>query len=244
MQTADEARFAPPTIRLRRVPRCDPPFDDERERDAWASPDQLALPWPRTAQQAWESASSVRSPTCAPSGGPARSAPHGARDDPGSGTGTPDLNHPLDPAALGTASASRTAGACASVPGGGPAFGSAGDARLAARRFVNVCVEVLNGYRPAAHLRRLSLPSEAATVVAQGLAGARRVAELRRGARPGDRRAQRPGPVGVLKLLLSEPRAGAVEAAVLLITGERTWAMALRLELHSEKWAATALRLI
>jgi hypothetical protein len=45
-------------------------------------------------------------------------------------------------------------------------------------------------------------------------------------------------------VLLCEPRPGAIEAAVLLITGERTWAMAFRLELHQQKWAATALRLI
>jgi hypothetical protein len=122
--------------------------------------------------------------------------------------------------------------------------GTAGDPRLAVRRFVSVCVEVLNGYRPAAHLRRLSLPMEAPGVVAQGIAGARRVAELRQAARPADRRVRRPGPVGVLRVLLCEPRAGAIEAAVLLITGERTWAMAFRLELHQQKWAATALRLI
>src|SRR5687768_640702 len=50
--------------------------------------------------------------------------------------------------------------------------GASAEARLAVRRFVSTCVEVLNGHRPAAHLRRLSQPREAATVVAQGLAGA------------------------------------------------------------------------
>jgi len=119
--------------------------------------------------------------------------------------------------------------------------GASGDAKLAVRRFVGTCVEVLNGYRPPAHLRRLALPVEAAGVVAQAVAGARRVAELRRTVRPGARRA---GPVGVLRLRLCEPRPGAVEATVLLVTGERTWAMALRLELHQQAWAATVLRLI
>jgi Family of unknown function (DUF6459) len=242
MQTADEARSAPPTIRLRRVPRCDPPFDDERERDAWASPDQLALPWPRRAQQARGSASHVRSPTCAPSGGPARSAAHGA-GDPRSGTGTPDLTDPLDPAALRAASASRPAGAVALVPGGGPALGSAGDARLAVRRFVNVCVEVLNGYRPAAHLRRLAQPREAATVVAHGVTAAHRVAEARRqAATPTWRR--RPAPVAIIKVSLCEPRPGAVEAAAVLMIGDRTWAMAIRLELHDDAWLATVMRLL
>jgi Family of unknown function (DUF6459) len=198
--TATAARLEPPpAIRLRPVPRCDPPFDDELPAEARVSADQLILPWSR------------------PTG-----TVHGSVED-------------------GSSSAAGRA-----VPTGAPgsAMPSAGDARLAVRRFVGVCVEVLNGYRPAAHLRRLAAPVEAPGVVAQGVAGARRVAELRQAARPADRRGRRPGPVGVLRVLLCEPRPGAVEAAVLLVTGERTWAMAFRLEFHQQKWAATALRLI
>ncbi|GAA4924109.1 Rv3235 family protein [Actinoplanes utahensis] len=119
-----------------------------------------------------------------------------------------------------------------------------GDARLAARRFVRLCLEVLNGFRPAAHLRRVSLPTEAAHVVAQGLAGARRVAELRKSNRPGSRPPQRPAPVAVIKVMLCEPRAGAVEAAVTLVTGDRAWAMAFRLEMHRQAWSATTLLII
>lgn len=120
--------------------------------------------------------------------------------------------------------------------------GASADAKLAVRRFVRLCVEVLNGYRPPAHLRRLSLPGEAAAVVAQALVGARWVADLRK--QHPCHRPRRPSPVGVIKLRLCEPRPGAVEAAVALLIGERTWAMALRLELHHEAWSATALRLI
>jgi Family of unknown function (DUF6459) len=119
------------------------------------------------------------------------------------------------------------------------------DAKAAVHRFVRLCLEVLNGYRPAAHLRRLSLPSEAAGVVAQALAGAQRVAGLRKAAQAAGRRAsRRPSPAAVVRLRLCEPRPGAVEAAVALVTGERTWALALRLELHHDSWAATTLRLI
>jgi len=133
--------------------------------------------------------------------------------------------------------------------GGGPSVtagpGASGDGRLALRRFVHACVEVLNGYRPAAHLRRLALPTEAARVVAQAIAGAHRVAELRRGEqRPVPRARRRPAPVVVLRVLICDPRPGAVEASVILVTGERTWALALRLELHQDSWVATALRLI
>jgi uncharacterized protein DUF6459 len=123
--------------------------------------------------------------------------------------------------------------------------GASAEARLAVRRFVQMCVEVLNGYRPPAHLRRLARPADAAGVVAQGVAGAQRVAALRKAVQTAGRRpSRRPPPVAVLRLRLCEPRPGAVEAAVALITGERTWAMALRMELHQQIWSATALRLI
>jgi hypothetical protein len=107
------------------------------------------------------------------------------------------------------------------------------------RRFVHLAVEVLNGHRPAAQLRRLAHPMDASRVVAQAVTGAHRVNQMRRTAS-----VHRPSPVAVRGLHLCEPRSGAVEAAVLLETGERTWAMALRLELHHEGWAATVLRLI
>jgi hypothetical protein len=126
-----------------------------------------------------------------------------------------------------------------------PRAGASADAKLAVRRFVHLCVEVLNGYRPPAHLRRLSLPAEAANVVAQGMVGAQRVAALRTAAQPPGRRPpRRPPPVAVIRLRTCEPRPGAVEAAVALVTGERTWAMALRLERHHDAWSATTLRLI
>jgi len=125
-----------------------------------------------------------------------------------------------------------------------PVTGASAEARAAVHRFVRLCVEVLNGYRPAAHLRRVSLPGEAAGIVAQGLAAAQRVASLRRAATGPGHRPRRPSPAAVVRLRLCEPRPGAVEAAVAVVTGERTWALALRLELHQEGWSATALRLI
>ncbi|WP_092557786.1 Rv3235 family protein [Actinoplanes derwentensis] len=178
-----------PTIRLRPVPRYEPPFDDESTAQEWA--ESAVLDW-----------------------SPSRQPPQGP-----------------PPTVLPRAEAPA-------VPG------VSGDARLAVRRFVRLCVEVLNGFRPAAHLRRLALPSEAAEVVAQGLAGARRVAELRKAARPGTHRPLRPAPVAVIKVMLCEPRPGAIEAAVALVTGDRTWAMAFRLELHQQTWTTTTLLII
>ncbi|MDI6105344.1 Rv3235 family protein [Actinoplanes sp. NEAU-A12] len=181
-----------PAIRLRPVPRFEPPFDDESAPQVWAPSRQLALEWPANSRPA-----------------------------------------PVPP-----------------VESPPVAAGASGDAKLAVRRFVRLCVEVLNGFRPAAHLRRLSLPAGAADVVAQGLAGARRAADLRRAAeqratrRPGAGQQRRAAPVAVLGLKICEPRVGAVEAAVTLVTGERTWAIAFRLELHQQTWAATTLLII
>ncbi|MEU8814957.1 Rv3235 family protein [Actinoplanes sp. NPDC048796] len=120
------------------------------------------------------------------------------------------------------------------------------DANLAVRRFLHACVEVLNGYRPPAHLRHLARPAEAAEVVSEGAQGLARIVALRRaGLRAGGRRPSRkPVPVAVLRLHLCEPRPGVVEAAAPLQIGEHTWATALRMELHHETWAATALSLI
>src|SRR5689334_11358324 len=179
-----------PSISLRPVPPCEPPFDDEIEPLAWATAHQLALDW---------SPPALLRAAAAPVVEPARPP--------------------------------------------GPVAEPSPDAKLAVHRFVRACVEVLNGHRPPAHLRRLSVPAEASRVVAQGLIGARRFAHLRRPG-PGRRAARRPSPVAVIKLRMCEPRPGAVEAAVALVTGERTWAMALRMELHQESWCATILRLI
>jgi hypothetical protein len=119
------------------------------------------------------------------------------------------------------------------------------EARLAVRRFVSTCVEVLNGYRPATHLRKLSQPREASTVVAQGVVGAHRVTEARQARTAGrSPRPRRPAPAAVVRLQLCEPREGAVEAAAVLVIGDRTHAMALRLELHDDAWLATTMRLI
>ncbi|MFI5890834.1 Rv3235 family protein [Actinoplanes sp. NPDC051513] len=185
---------------------------------AWVSAHQLALDWSAAALRR---SSGPSGPPSALSSGPPSgppSGPSGPSSGPASG---PPARRPVIVA------------------------GASHDAKLAVHRFVRMCVEVLNGHRPPAHLRRLAVPADASAVVAQGLIGARRVAQLRRAAQgPGRRPGRRPAPVAVIQLRMCEPRPGAVEAAVALVTGERTWAMALRLELHQQSWCATILRLI
>nr|WP_296067346.1 Rv3235 family protein [uncultured Actinoplanes sp.] len=119
--------------------------------------------------------------------------------------------------------------------------GASHEAKLAVRRFVRMYVEVLNGYRPVAHMRRLAVPAEAAGVLAQVMAARHRVTEMRRRMQAP---ARRPLPVAVIRLRLCEPRPGAVEAAVAMVIGDRTWAMALRMEEHHQSWCATTLRLV
>ena len=123
--------------------------------------------------------------------------------------------------------------------------GASAEAKHAVYRFVRTCVEVLNGYRPAAHMRRLAVPTESAAIVAQVMATAHRVSDMRRRMQsPAKRASHRPLPVALVRLRLCEPRPGAVEAAFALVLGDRTWAMALRMEQHHQTWSATTLRLV
>ena len=209
------------TVQVRRVPQCEPPYDDDAGWDA-VIPGQLALDW---SPEALARAGIVPGPTA-------------GDESPGDGlirvTGAVST--------IGTISSASTR--ARELAHRRPAVaGVSTDAKIAVHRFVRHCVEVLNGYRPAGHLRPLALPAEAATIVAQGLAGARRVANLRKAA-PGPRVPRRSSPAAVMRLLVCQPSPEAVEAAAALVTSHRTWALALRLELHHETWSATALRLI
>jgi hypothetical protein len=105
-----------------------------------------------------------------------------------------------------------------------PAPGPPSGAYAAAQKFVSLCVEILNGYRPASQLRPMTHPQRFAEISDQIL---RRTVRMRM--TPGQ--AARQGHlVRARRLLLSEPRAGVAEAAVVLEHGEATWAMAIRLE--------------
>jgi hypothetical protein len=102
----------------------------------------------------------------------------------------------------------------------GPRSGS----YAAAQKFVSLCVEILNGYRPPSQLRPMTHPQRFADISDQIL---RRTVRVRM--TPGQ--AARHGHlVRARRLLLSEPLPGVAEAAVVLEHGESTWAMAIRLE--------------
>jgi hypothetical protein len=118
-----------------------------------------------------------------------------------------------------------------------PAVGSP-EGRRAAHRFAALCLEVLNGFRPAAHLRPLSRPSDAGRVVERLIEAIGRLP--RHHHRPG-----RPTDLVKLRLLrVCEPVPGVIEAAASLGTTGRTWAMAFRLERRRDRWLGTTLEVI
>jgi hypothetical protein len=136
---------------------------------------------------------------------------HGSRDDSGARDGTGARHE-----------AGAKDGAATTPP----------PAHAAASRFVAACVEVLNGFRPAAHLRPL-IPTEQFAGVMTQLT--RRAVRLRM---PGRER------IGVRRLRVCEPRAGVAEAVAVLGTGEASWAMALRFEYRRGSWLCTLLEVV
>ncbi len=114
------------------------------------------------------------------------------------------------------------------------------EARHAAGRFARACLEILNGYRPVAHVRSLARPTTAHTLVEQLFDALRRMPVTP--AIP--RRQQQPELVRLRHLRISEPAPGVVEAAAALGTDARTWAMAFRLEHTSTRWLGTVLQVL
>jgi hypothetical protein len=107
-------------------------------------------------------------------------------------------------------------------------------ARGAAMHFLSLCLEVLNGFRPAWHLRPLTTPM-GFTRIAEQLSGA----TSRLPAHGADRIR-----VKLRDLRVCEPLPGVAEAAAVLGQDDRVWAMALRLERRPASWQCTLLHVI
>lgn len=135
-----------------------------------------------------------------------------------------------------------------SVP---PIVSPSAETRTAVARFLNTCLEVFNGYRPAAHLRALATPAHANAVV-QAMTGAtNRVA--RAAGTPTGSLAVR---VKLRRMRICEPRPGIAEVSVVLgaqteeddrvasRTGGRCWAVAFRLERLGSHWRCTVIRML
>jgi hypothetical protein len=109
----------------------------------------------------------------------------------------------------------------------------------AATRFVNTCLEILNGYRAVTHVRLLAHPLAAATVLSEM---SRAVRRLRRAARGGDQL------IKLRTMRTCEPRPRVAEIAVVVGRGtgpgQDTWALAFRLEQAHGRWLCTAAALL
>jgi hypothetical protein len=132
----------------------------------------------------------------------------------------------------------------ADAPTGPPALADASEeTKRAARRFLDVCLEILNGYRPIAHIRNLT-GHGGPPVVEQMAACLERANDLRRSHDPGRALPHAHRFVVLRHLRVCEPRAGVAEGAAALALFGRTWALAFRLERKRGRWHCAAVRLV
>jgi hypothetical protein len=140
--------------------------------------------------------------------------------------------------------------------------------RLATRRFLATCVEVIGGYRPLAQLRPLCAPENFADISHRlarhpsGGAGWRTRGLAHLGSRgqlgrtgvaggvvapPRTGRAEQKGPgdrVVIRRVQICETVDGVAEIAVVLARRDQVWAMALRLERQRGQWLCAHLEVI
>jgi hypothetical protein len=112
-------------------------------------------------------------------------------------------------------------------------------AQAAAQRFVGVCVEILNGHRPASHLRAVVASTELHLVADQLVRRTTRVYLGRPGAT-----SPRPQRVRLRALHVSEPRDGVAEVVAVLEYGANHWAMSARLERRSDNWLCVLVQVL
>jgi hypothetical protein len=126
--------------------------------------------------------------------------------------------------------------------------GASAESRTAARRFAGTCVEILNGYRPVAHVRRLASPPEALSVAEQLGHACTRLAGRSTRAGPSRRSATGPGArpdlIRLGRLWVCQPHSGVAEVAAVLRSARHTWAFAFRLERHRGAWLCTTAELL
>lgn len=203
-----------PLVTVLSAPRLDPPYDDEREPEPWLARQEAA---PRLPLEWGDSRDLGITPRRHPPADPASARPsaHSSACSP---------EQAARPQAL-------------PPPGRAAARGGPSEARIAARRFLTTLLEVLDGYRPAGHLRRLTLPS-AFAAVAEEVAQAMQRGGTASGAHGRVHRFR------LRELRVCEPRAGAAEVTAVLGRGERVFAVALRLERSRASWLCTVAQVV
>jgi hypothetical protein len=143
------------------------------------------------------------------------------------------------PPVAGPAPGAGSAVPAAPVAGPTPARPSP-EARQAAHRFAATCVEILNGFRPAGHVRSLARPHRAELLITQLVDASGRLPTP-------PRRSDRS--VDLLKIRVirvSTPAPEVIEAAATLGTSARSWALAFRMERlpDSDAWHGTTLHVL
>jgi hypothetical protein len=253
-----DAESATPRVRVRRAPQFEPPFDDERTPTA-SIPGSAMLPfaWPArgprpqrpvTPRQARGPGGGPPTVTVAGNGGQGSAAGHGGQGSAGHGAQGSAAGHGAQGSAAGhgaetggTPSGRDAQRTNPSRPRGGAGGRGSGPApaAAAAERFLNVCLEVLNGHRPASHLRAVTTAAQVAEVTDQLVRRTTRTYLATTG-----RTEAVPRRVRLLRLHTCEPRDGIAEVVAVLAYGSSTWAMAARLERHADTWLCTLVHVI
>ena len=223
-----------PAVRLRAAPPLEPPFDGQGTAPS-AGMELLPIDWPIGPTAAERRRPAPGAPGSADlfSAGSARAG--GVNGSGSADRAAPGATVPGRPGPGGTGPGGAGPGG-AGAGGAGPGAAAAGGA-AAARRFVQLCVEVLNGFRPAAHLRPL-IPPQRFTDVADQLV--RRTVRVRV-----SRASQRLGRmIRVRRLVVCVPRHDVIEVAVVLDDGCSCWAMAVRMEYQPRGWLCALLQVV
>jgi hypothetical protein len=118
--------------------------------------------------------------------------------------------------------------------------GASPECHTAALKFLNLCLELFNGFRSPAQMRPLIAVEQALPVLDELARGLRRVTEMRRRRPAAESRVRRS------QVRTYEPRPGVAEVTAVLNDGKRTWALAYRLELHSTThlWKCVVLKVL
>jgi hypothetical protein len=212
--TARARQPARPRVLLRTVPMLDPPYEDETDPVRWT----VGTDGPRFDDGQL---------TLRLSPAPEAVRPGHARPVTASGpAGALTTPRAVAPPLRGPAPVALPAAALATATP---------EAERAARRFLGCCLEVLNGYRPAAQLRPLLAPADAAAVIEHLVAATGLVPSRPRG-RAGLPPTGWTDPVRLRTHRVCEPAAGVAETAAALGVADRTWAMAFRLERRRGTW--------
>ncbi len=272
------------TIRVLPVPRSEPPTDDERRVAGVEAPPiaaqllPLDLPTGVRVQRSPRSWNAGRADQGEP-GGPLSyageesraaiddaltgdSAPVGdgaAGSGAAAGVAGPTGSPPLRP--VDRYSSSGLPGLSAPADSDSPAAGAdsrdAIELRLAARRLLATCVEVVGGYRPLGQLRQFCVPERFDAIVSRllrpsGLGrghGATRDSVIagHGGGPPRTGRTARTGPgdrVTIRRVQICDVLDGVAEIAVVMARRDKVWAMAIRMELARGRWQCSHLEVV